>query len=83
MKAKNPCCVCKYANWDRTKAGRLHPSGDGFCQWKMPEIKLPIAFYFFTPNRNTVPDPHGGHISRNSEFDDCPAFEQSPAKKED
>lgn len=28
------CEQCKYAEWKRTKNGRLHPSGQGRCAWK-------------------------------------------------
>ena len=34
------CDGCKYAGWKKTKAGRLHPSGDGYCmyEFKMPKL---------------------------------------------
>ena len=28
------CTECKLAEWDRTKDGRLSPSGDGRCTWE-------------------------------------------------
>lgn len=28
------CETCKFANWRRTDAGRLHPSGEGRCTWR-------------------------------------------------
>jgi len=28
------CLDCKFADWNRTANGRLHPSGDGRCSWK-------------------------------------------------
>jgi hypothetical protein len=54
------CIVCKYAEWRRTKNGRLHPSGDGRCgyPWKLPP--LPAAMYFISD-----PKPSGGYIRRN------------------
>ncbi len=53
------CTDCKHALWKRTASGKLHPSGDGRCQypWKMPE--LPVAFYWI--NR---PGPSGGPVNR-------------------
>ena len=30
------CKGCKYAEWVRTANGRLHPSGDGKCTFKLP-----------------------------------------------
>ncbi len=55
----NNCKDCKYALWNRTAAGKLHPSGEGRCnyQWKMPE--LPVAFHWIS--RTT---PSGGAIQR-------------------
>lgn len=32
------CTHCKHAVWQKTAAGRLHPSGDGECGY---EVKLP------------------------------------------
>lgn len=56
------CIGCKYALWNRTKDGKLHPSGVGWCQypWTMPE--LPMAFYWITR-----PVPNGGIINRKSD----------------
>lgn len=62
----NPCLSCRLADWKRTASGRLHPSGDGRCRWKMPEITLPKAFYY---SSSGVPRPYGGHISRKDEKD--------------
>lgn len=55
------CKDCKYAEWYRTDAGRLHPSGQGECRypWKLPP--LPQAMYWVTG----LPIPGGGVISRN------------------
>jgi hypothetical protein len=32
--ALTPCTRCKFAVWDRTKAGHPHPSGHGQCTWE-------------------------------------------------
>ena len=63
------CKDCKYADWQRTKAGRLHPSGDGMCAYPFKIPRLPLAFYFI----GGPPSPCGGHISRGREFKEhCP-----------
>jgi len=66
------CTRCKYAEWDKTKAGKLHPSGEGQCKypWTMPQ--LPGSKYWIGRN---PPEPFGGHISRKVEFKEhCPYF---------
>lgn len=63
------CVDCKYAKWNRTKSGRLHPSGYGRCEypWEMPP--LPAAMYWIG---NKAPDPCGGYISRRTGLkEDC------------
>lgn len=63
------CTNCRYAEWERTAAGKLHPSGQGFCEypWKMP--KLPASMYWLTE-----PSPMGGSISRRKELKDHCAY---------
>jgi len=35
MTEKNEQCLnCKYAAWDKTDSGRLHPSGGGLCVYE-------------------------------------------------
>ena len=64
------CKGCKYAVWERTRAGRLHPSGEGKCDWKYKPPPLPRAFYYLG---GEVPAPLGGYINRHEEFTDhCP-----------
>ena len=59
------CMTCCFSNWQKTKNGRLHPSGDGRCMWKLPEIALPIAYsYPGNMDRKSVPSPSGGYINR-------------------
>lgn len=38
----NRCMDCKFAAWNRTQAGRLHPNGTGRCTWTKA-IALPAA----------------------------------------
>lgn len=40
------CLGCKYAEWKKTKSGRMHPSGDGQCRYNYKIPQLPNAFYF-------------------------------------
>ena len=71
------CTYCKYADWQRTKSGRLSPSGDGRCQyqWKIPP--LPASMYFaLSVNALT---PSGGHISRKTELKEHCAYYCSTA----
>lgn len=66
------CTGCKYAEWKRTKSGKLHPSGDGECTfpWTMPP--LPAAKYWVDR-----PFPYGGYIHRRRELKDhCVYFDR-------
>lgn len=35
---KSPCIGCRFAEWDRTKNGALHPNKSGRCTWR-PKIE--------------------------------------------
>ena len=61
------CTHCKYANWKRTPAGKLHPSGEGKCTfpWKLPP--LPASMYWVTRDG---PTPNGGYVNRREELKD-------------
>ena len=64
------CTDCRYAKWERTKAGRLHPSGDGRCMYKYKVPPLPGSMYW---RRN--PSPYGGYINRKKELKEhCPYY---------
>lgn len=64
------CAGCKYAEWVRTKSGRLHPSGAGRCAFPVKPQVLPAAFYYIHP-----PKPLGGQITRREEWaDHCPCY---------
>lgn len=66
---------CKFAKWDKTAKGRLSPSGDGECTWVMPQVTLPVSFYYTGHYyRAEVPSPSGGYINRRN-LKDCPAWE--------
>lgn len=66
------CTDCKYANWQRTDAGKLHPSGAGRCtaEYKLPPP--PASMYWLVP-----PYLRGGNINRRRALDeDCTYFER-------
>ena len=69
------CTTCQLARWQRTKTGRLHPSGEGRCLWEgWKEWKIPKAFFYM--GRNKVPYPDGGgYISRREPKTDCPLYQ--------
>jgi hypothetical protein len=39
-KTPSVCANCKFAEWDKTASGRLHPSGGGLCKWT---VSIPFA----------------------------------------
>lgn len=60
------CDDCKFADWKRTAAGKLHPDKTGRCTRlrEFPlDLRLPAAFYFVFE-----PHPSGGFIERGSEL---------------
>jgi hypothetical protein len=59
------CDKCKYAEWELTKAGRLHPSGWGKCTYPYEIPVLPQSMYFVS-----LPRPHGGYIKRKEQLND-------------
>lgn len=70
------CTGCKWAEWDRTSAGRLHPSGSGRCQYKYKLPPLPGAFYWLGN-----PRLYGGLIIRKRDLTShCPYFEREANK---
>lgn len=77
MEERN-CLNCKYALWDKTSSGRLHPSGDGRCAWKLPEIHIPKAYFYhaYREEQWIVPKPSGGTIERKKPEKDCPCWEK-------
>ena len=71
------CTTCAYAEWKRTKDGRLHPSGAGRCTWdEWKKWALPKAFYYVTyGSMKVAPEPSGGYISRRNPCSDCPCYQ--------
>jgi len=61
------CTECKFAEWKRTAAGRLHPSGEGRCRWKYEPKPIAAAYSWPGFHRGSSPIPHGGFIHRRDE----------------
>ncbi len=64
------CDDCDFAQWDRTKAGRLHPQKGGVCKRleRHPlDLRIPAAFYWERAGLNP-PKPTGGYIERGVEL---------------
>ena len=70
------CKGCKYADWERTKAGRLHPTGGGTCIFYVKMPALPNSMYWLL---GAGPSFYGGSINRYQEFKtDCPCWMPLP-----
>jgi hypothetical protein len=69
------CNGCKYADWKKTAAGRLHPSGNGRCKFQYTIPALPASMYFIGAD----PSPCGGFINRKETFKDHCAYYQGAA----
>ena len=69
------CTKCKYAAWKHTNAGKLHPSGDGYCTYPYEVPILPASMYWAFWIGSDFPAPMGGHINRKEELkEDCTYF---------
>ena len=71
------CDDCKFADWKRTKDGRLHPSKEGRCTYEYSVAQLPQAFYWI----GTPPTPSGGYIARGKDLQDHCAYWQREERK--
>ena len=66
------CTGCKYAQWDKTKTDKPHPSGDGRCLYIVQIPALPPSMSW---SSSGVPRAFGGHINRRAEMErDCPYY---------
>ena len=61
------CVGCKHAEWKRTAAGKLHPSGDGDCKYPYKSPPLPASMFWLYGHAYK---PLGGHINRRRELKD-------------
>jgi len=73
------CLNCRYANWSKTRAGRLHPSGDGRCSFAWLPPPVPKAFYWL--GYGTSPKPSGGMIDRRKPHGGCPCHQLLQAER--
>ena len=71
------CMGCKYAEWDKTKSGRLHPNGEGKCLFEFKIPTLPACKYFV----GCGPTVCGGFNSRAHAGRDMVKGIVSPAEK--
>jgi len=60
------CVGCKYADWQRTSIGRLHPGGIGQCKYPYKIPPLPASMYWFHEDKT----PCGGFINRKNDLKD-------------
>jgi len=68
------CTGCKYAKWDITKSGRLHPSGKGACQYKFKIPVLPECLFWLG---GIAPEPYSCRINRKRTLNDnCAYYEK-------
>lgn len=71
----NGCDDCVYADWKRTKNGRLHPDKTGRCKFVWSPPPLPKAFSFSFSYNKSMPTPSGGFIERGCpRCDGCECF---------
>lgn len=74
------CTGCKWASWDRTAAGRLHPSGEGYCMFPVKQIPppLPASMHWFGAPWRVA----GGLINRRQELPEhCKFFQREDARR--
>lgn len=79
-KATNPCETCVFAEWDKTKGGKLHPSGWGRCRWTSGDLVLPksVEYQF---QKIALP-LRGSWIQRGTKHESqtrpCPTWSKAP-----
>lgn len=70
------CTHCKHAVWQKTAAGRLHPSGAGKCGYEVKLPKLPPSMWW-SGTISGAPRPRGGQINRRIDLPEhCVFFER-------
>ena len=74
------CDGCKHAAWRRTKADKLHPSGEGRCQYPYKVPPLPASMFWASWSRNENVIPSGGHINRREELPEHCVYYEREAK---
>lgn len=64
------CTYCKYASLGKTAKGKLHPSGEGWCEYKFNIPARPQSMYWV----GGKPNPCGGLINRRTDLKDHCAY---------
>ena len=80
--AQVKCMRCKFAEWERTKAGRLHPNQKGRCTWSTT-VQIPPSVNGHIWRVRDVRDGRkivGGNIFRDAPklFSECSVFQPTP-----
>jgi len=71
------CKGCKYAEWAKTKTGRISPTGNGKCSYEYKVPPLPASMHWLG-----VPHPVGGYIDRHGELQvHCTYYTREEGKK--
>jgi len=71
------CDKCKWAEWARTKNGRLHPDKSGKCSYEIVIPELPSA-KCWPGFHDRPPEPSWGFIERGRELNkDCIYYEET------
>lgn len=59
------CDTCRFADWNKTANGRLHPGKQGKCTWTAPVYPIPKAVSYSWAGGGKPPvEQHGRYISR-------------------
>jgi hypothetical protein len=71
------CDTCRFAEWQKTANGRLHPGKQGKCTWQAPVYPIPKAVSYGWQGGGKPPvEHHGRYISRDKYMHkDCEAWE--------
>lgn len=68
MGNSSECLTCQFAYWQKTKSGKLHPSGNGRCTFE-PRIPIPEAKKWVWELSLSY-----GFINRKEEVHDCKCY---------
>ena len=79
-KPKAICINCRFAEWEKTKAGRLHPLGYGRCTWRPTGITFSAAMikdYWLGTAIKTLTGPREpARLYRPDAPTDCATYER-------
>ena len=77
MSDMNNCLNCKFAEWARTKNGRVNPRQAGRCTWTKTVRIPPYAEPSLGQNNGAIVF-EGGYIWRDTPHEKCPTFQPAP-----